>query len=321
MSREPRVLHMFDCAGVAATLVKEARARGLRWRYFPRLRERFATPFKGDFLVWAVWRTVATVRAQVLHVHFGDRARWARKWPHRPFVMHLHGTDIRELYDMPQHRAAVQEGLDHAVAVLYATPDLGDHALKARPDAVYVPNPIAVDALPPWRPHARRRVVFASRWDESKGLEDQLTIARMLRETLPQDVELLGLDWGSGAAQAREAGVELVAPMPSAEYEQWLASAHVVVGQSAGVLAISELQAIGIGVPVVMPPPHRAYEEPPVIAVPPQEVAEAVSEVLADPQAASARLDGPAWVRQHHDPETAIAQLRAIYDEVLAGRQ
>lgn len=313
---DPRVLHMFDAAGVAASLVRHGRQRHLPWRYFPRLRERWEKPFRGDFALWAAWRTTEAFRAQVLHVHFGDRARWAQKWPQRPYVLHFHGTDIRELHAMPQFHDAIDEGARGAVAVCYSTPDLAEKTLAVRDDALYVPNPVDIDSLPTWEPTARPRVIFASRWDPSKGLRDQLAIARDLLQRLGPDAEVLGLDWGEGADEARKAGVTLVEPMTREVYVRWLASAHAVVGQSAGVLAISELQAIGIGVPVVMPPPDSGYTDPPVLARPADEVADAVVEVLDDPTAWSRQLGGPEWVREHHRPDIAVDQLRTLYRSI-----
>ncbi len=243
-----------------------------------------------------------------------------RSRPYKPFVLHFHGTDIRTQFYDPARHEAIQWGADHAAAVLYSTPDLAAHARKARPDALYLANPVDPEQLPPWNPAQRQRVVFASRWETSKGGRRQLDLARSLVQALGDDVEFEGLDWGDGAAEAAAFGVRLVPRMAKERYLRWLAQAHCVVGQSAGILAMSELQAVAIGVPVAMSPLGRGFYPDPVPVL--QGEAEALIEqirwVLKDPRAASASLGGPSWVDAHHSPRQAVAQLADLYASVAA---
>ena len=55
-------------------------------------------------------------------------------------------------------------------------------------------------------------------------------------------------------------GVELVPTRPHAGYLSLLSGATVVVGQAGGILSASELEAIGAGVPVVVPVPLPLYD-------------------------------------------------------------
>ena len=236
-------------------------------------------------------------------MHSGSRIGVVRSRPVKPFLLHFHGTDIRTQYYEPARRPALQWGADHAVKVLYSTPDLREHAEAARADATYLPNPVDLEELPEWRRTDRPRIVFASRWHSSKGGRNQLELVRALRSAVGPDVELQGLDWGDGAPQAAELGVGLVPKMPKPEYLLWLASAHVVVGQSAGILAMSELQAIGIGVPVVMQLGEGYYQSPPALQGDSVEaLAAAASSALTDPAGTSAALAGRTWLQEHHDP-------------------
>lgn len=319
-SRDPRALHLFDCAGVGHTLVTEARRQHLPWRYLP-LRDTSADRVGGvGSLVrraragtWEARRLLRTLSAELIHIHYGARVGILKKAPRRPFVVHLHGTDIRTQYHDPRFRDLIQWGADNAQAVVYSTPDLRSHALQARADARYLPNPVDLTTLPSWRPTARPRIVFASRWDGSKGLEGQLGLAEALGRAVP-DVDIVGLEWGQGAPQAAAAGVRLVPTMPPADYLQLLAGAHVVVGQSSGVLGISELQAVGIGVPTVMPVNDEWHtDDPPVLMGTTAEMVELARAALEDPRAASQRLDGPGWIRRTRSPAEAVATLRAIY--------
>ncbi|WP_413453110.1 hypothetical protein [Georgenia sp. 1P01AC] len=273
----------------------------------------------GDYYVWTGRRIASLLRSDLLHLHYGGRTAWARKFPRRPYVVHLHGTDIRTQYRDPRYRDEIQQGLDGARAVVFSTPDLADAALEARPDATYLPNPIDVSDLPQWAPADRPTVVFTSRWEPVKGLDCQLKIARLLREALPNSVDIVGLDWGEGAKAAARAGVRLVPPMPRPAFLAWVASAHLAVGQSAGLLAMSELQALGIGVPTFIAHPLPTYPAPPVLIGDLGDAGDIARHVIADPAARSAALNSPAWIRKHHGVEHAVARLRGIYRAALGG--
>ncbi len=320
----PKVLHVYDAADVGATLVKYGRREGLPWRHFNRLppSDTARGPSPGSRparmaaeLAWQAARAAGILRADLLHLHSGSRLGVVRSRPYRPFVLHFHGTDIRTQFYEPARRPALQWGADHAAVVLYSTPDLAEHAAEARSDAVYLPNPLDTEELPAWTPASRPRVVFASRWDDSKGGSAQLEAARSVLAAVGPETEVQGLDWGNGAAQAAALGVRLQPKMPKPAYLRWLASAHCVVGQSGGIMAMSELQAVGIGVPVVMRPAAGYYPGPSPVLQPEraEDFGEHVRKAIEDPQGVSAQLDGPGWVRANHGPERIVQQLAGIY--------
>ncbi|MET1153678.1 glycosyltransferase [Arthrobacter sp.] len=323
MAAEPRILHIYDAADVGATLVKYGRRAGRPWRHFNVVPPE-GTPSSiigraGKLAAGTAWqsrRAAAILRSDLLHVHSGSRIGVVRSRPVKPFLLHFHGTDIRTQYYEPARRPALQWGADHAVKVLYSTPDLREHAEAARADAVYLPNPVDLEELPEWRPAGRPRIVFASRWHSSKGGRQQLELVRALRAAVGHGVELQGLDWGDGAPQAAELGVVLVPKMAKPDYLRWLASAHAVVGQSAGILAMSELQAIGIGVPVVMQLGEGYYQSPPVLQGETVEaLAASAAATLADPAGTSAALGGRTWLQEHHGPAGLVRRLAAVYAE------
>lgn len=328
---DPKVLHFYDAADVGRTLVKYGRKDGHPWRQFNR-------PPPGDAatpasaagksrrllagLTWQAGRAAGILGADLLHVHSGSRVGVVRSRPYKPFVLHFHGTDIRTQYYDPARRPAIQWGADHAAAVLYSTPDLAEHAQTAHPGARYLPNPVDPEELPDWAPANRPRIVFASRWDGSKGGQAQLELARSLLAAVVPGTDVMGLDWGAEAGRAAAAGVQLVPKMAKPDYLRWLAGAHAVIGQSAGILAMSELQAVAIGVPVVMQLGAGYYPGPsPVLQADTVEglTAQALA-VLADPPAVSRALDGRGWINTNHSPQQAVRQLAAVYREVAAGR-
>lgn len=323
------MLHVNDCAFTTTHLLAEAHRRGLPWSYQPLAaapqdwagpRQQLRRAALGAR--WLANLAGRAARVQLMHVHSGTVVRHTRLVPRR-FVLHLHGTDIRALQYDPRYRPVLQWGLAHAAAVLYSTPDLAEHTLPHRPDAHYFPVPLPVAALPPWRPAPRPSVLFASRWEPVKGLAAQLQIAAELARRLDDTADLVGLDWGPGAPEAAAAGVRLLPRRSHPEYLALLASAHVVVGQPSGMLAASELEAVGIGVPVVTALNPAWYPEPPAVLLGPTDdptasVVQTVLTTLADPQRYSAELAGRAWLHNHHDVVPAVTRLQALYRELLA---
>ncbi|MCW2132728.1 hypothetical protein [Arthrobacter sp. VKM Ac-2550] len=328
---DPKVLHLYDAADVGRTLVKYGRMDGHPWRQFNRTPPADTAPpasaaGKARRLLagvsWQAGRAAGILKADLLHVHSGSRVGVVRSRPYKPFVLHFHGTDIRTQYYDAARRPAIQWGADHAAAVLYSTPDLAEHAQTAHPGARYLPNPVDMEEIPDWAPVDRPRVVFASRWDGSKGGQAQLELARTLLAAVVPGTEVMGLDWGTEAGRAAALGVQLAPKMAKPDYLRWLAGAHAVVGQSAGILAMSELQAVAIGVPVVMQLGAGYYPGPsPVLQADTVDGLIAhVLTALADPPAVSTSLDGRGWINTNHSPHQAVRQLAGVYREVMADR-
>lgn len=306
--------------------MKYGREAGYRWRYRPwlpasmrPLDQKPAFPALTR-TQWGVRRTLEAVRGDVMHIHFGTRAGAANSRPYLPFIMHWHGTDIRKFSYEPASKPAIQWGAKRAAHVVYATPDLAEHALPVRPDATYLPIPVNFSELPTWSPVGRPKVVFSSRWDESKGGRTQLDLLRDLKTELDRDIVFEGLDWGGQADEARALGVRLIPPMPKDQFLKWLAGAHCVVGQTSGILATSELEAVAMGAPTVLSVRDGYYPGSPFPAgVDRNALTARVSEILDDPLGAAQVSLAAAWVRRHHGPEALIPQLAEIY-RAAAGR-
>lgn len=320
-----RVLHFNDCAFVAATVVAEARAQGLDWRHLtPDLVRPRRQPGGGlDRLRYVpyVARRIREVRASdIVHVHYGTSARLLRQRgvPRRPYVLSLHGTDIRTQWHDSRYHDELRRAVDDAAAVLYTNLDTAETTLAARPDARHLPQAVSPHGLPLWRPRGLAgtpRIVFAPRWSADKGVTAQLELAAALRRALP-DVELVGLDWGGGAPGAARAGVELVPTMPHAEYLDLLATADIVIGQADVILSVSDFEAMLIGPPVAALGdrlPSADGTQPPTLRGTLDEVVEQVAGAVPDPVRAAARLGGHAWVREHHDPAILVPMLEALY--------
>ena len=323
----PSVLHVNDCASTAAHLIQQAAREGMHWDFLP-LADATAlgTGVPGAArkgLAGMAWlgRLAAGSRSHdLVHVHSAGILRHAR-FALRRYVLHCHGTDVRTQQYLPAWAGPVRTGLERAEAVFYSTPDLAQHVLPHRADAAYLPVPIDTGELPEWAPRPRPRVVFASRWGTDKGGPAQLDVAAQVVAAVGGRAEVVGLDWGPLAPDAAAAGVQLIRPLPRAAYLELLASAHAVVGQSAGILAASELEALGSGAPLVMPVPLPLYAaaQPPVLADSPSSAVEAVAALVADTTPHDPSV-GRAGVARVHGVERSLSEVLETYGRVLARR-
>lgn len=325
---DPAVLHFNDCASVGQALVTEAARQGHHWAYAPpeqvRPRATSASRWvaKAQFLPYVMRRLRLLARADVVHVHYATSARLLRErgMPRRPYVLHLHGSDIRSQWPDPAYHDEIQRAIDEASHVYYANLDTAEQARTARADAEYLPILIDLALLPPWRGSregaSARRVFFVSRWDDVKGADANIELARELGSALPE-VELVGLDWGPKAGAAADVGVRLLPRVSRAEFLGLLASADVAVGQARPVVATSELEAMAIGVPTAalgsrLPRPDDGTT-PPLIEGGTGEVVNGIRAALGDPAGTAATLGGREWVRARHTATPWVPRLLEVY--------
>lgn len=328
----PRVTHFNDCAFVGRALVDAAARVGLSWGYLPPELVRPSAGFGGGAGKLAeipyVLRHIRTAwSSDVIHVHFATAVSllhhpYIRR---RPYALHLHGTDIRRLWKAPETHDLVQRAIDGASAVFYTNLDTVEEATSARADAQYMPAFVEPELLPAWRPGSESgapTVLFVSRWDDTKGVETQLETARALRKALPSDARLVGLDWGPAASAAAGLGVELVPRLDHAGFLDLIARADVAIGQAAGIIAVSELEAMAIGPAVLCPVPtlQDGGDPPPVLLGSVPDIVEQTVIALDDPRAASARLDARPWVLNKHTPDRWVPVLESVYRDAAAGR-
>lgn len=318
-----RALHVHDAANVGRNLVEVANLRGQHWSrtpipwYYQRqwtgILEHPVKRSRGP--IWDAFLAVRSLQADVVHIHTGGLSPHAR-WLRQPWVLHLHGTDVRTRQYEAGWREKLQFGADHANAVVYSTPELEPHVRNLTSNGTYLPVPVRTDLLPSWEP-IPGRVIFPSRWEAVKGGDAQIEVATRLREARP-DIELLGLDWGDQADQARQAGVELVSRKSESEFRSWLGSASVAVGQMTDILSISELEALAVGVPLVSSAKGSYYPRLHRLSDPePAAVAAAVLAALEDPQHASSQQRGREFVAENHDAGVVVEALLKLYDGIL----
>lgn len=328
--KDLRVLHVNDCAFYAHRVLEDARKRGLPWGFYPRAvadSSRAGLAGKLDYarqgLAWLAGLASRSLRVDLLHIHSGSMLHHTRFVP-KKYVLTLHGTDIRTLQYDPRWQKSIQQGVRGAAAVMYTTPDLREHVVGLRADAIYLPVPITTGSLPARQADAYRspRIFFVSRWDDSKGAAEQLDTARELVRLSRGRYEVLGLDWGPYAVKAAESGVTLVPKMSHQGFLEFLGGCSLAVGQSSGLLGSSELEALGMGVPLYMPLAPGLYPNNPPVgwgrSPDPAGLAECITTELFHgsdlERRASAGVD---WIEKHHSTAATVDKLLAIYGQAL----
>jgi hypothetical protein len=326
VTSEPKVLQFNDCAFVARSMVSAAARAGINWGYLPPelVRPMSAAPkypllAKARFVPYLLRRRTALRAADVVHVHYGTSARLLKErgMPARPYVLTLHGTDIRKQWMDLSFHDEIQRAIDGAERVYFANIDTAENSRAARADAEFLPAMVDAAALPVWAPSPEPTILFVSRWDDDKGVDAQLELARKLRAAVEPSTRILGLNWGPGAAAAAAAGVELLDKMPQAAFHGVMAGSHFTIGQATNNFATSEFEALCMGAPMAavgsrLPRPDDGTT-PPVLEGSCEDVVEQVVNDLADPLGAADRLGGAAWALPRYDAASYVPRLAELY--------
>src|ERR1700761_7596213 len=184
-------------------MIVEATRRGYTWHYLPKAAP--AQDWSGvvgqarKAVIGGAWVAKLKLLARkhdIVHVHSASTLAHSRLGAPR-FVLHCHGTDVRTAQYEPRWTDTIRAGLRDAEAVFYSTPDLAEHVLPHRADAIYLPVPIDVANIPPWQPTpGKPTVLFSSRWSPDKNSAIQLAVARDLVAAVGDRADVVGLDWG-----------------------------------------------------------------------------------------------------------------------------
>lgn len=326
MKPEPSVLQFNDCAFVARSLVSAAERAGINWDYLPpeQVRPMTVAPknpvlAKARFVPYVARRRSRLRAADVVHVHYGTSARLIkeRMMPDRPYVLTLHGTDIRRQWKTPEFHDEIQRAIDGAEHVFYANADNQADATSARPDAEFFPSVVDVERLPRWNPRGKPQIMFISRWDDDKGVGRQLALAKELARAVDGKADLVGLNWGPGAEDARANGVRLLDKMPQQYYYEQLGRSAIGVGQASDYFSTSEFEALCMGMPVAalgsrLPRPDDG-SVPPVMEGSVTDVVQQILEALKDPTAKSISLGGKDWSVPRYSADNFVERLQELY--------
>jgi glycosyltransferase involved in cell wall biosynthesis len=263
---------------------------------------------------------------QVVHLHYAYLG-WAGILGRYGYYLHCHGTDVRSGLHDPVRRPLVVRALQRAGRVFYSTPDLCEHIVPVRPDAVFIPNPIDTDHFRPGAKSIGRgsldrpRVLFISALSRIKGVESAFQVIEGLQTRAP-GIEIAVFGFGDRLDAYRNwPGLTVLPHEPYADMPAIIRGFDVVVGQlRLGILSMSELEAMACGVPVVgdfrFP---DAYREPtPLVSG--TDPAAWTAHILRLLDDASARAEigerSRQWVVSHHDYRTVAGAVDEYYERL-----
>ncbi|HEX5590254.1 MAG TPA: glycosyltransferase [Candidatus Limnocylindrales bacterium] len=259
-----------------------------------------------------VARAARALRPDVVHVHWVPNGV-VGLMVGVPWVLHAHGSDIRDLDPIRRHSYGLL--VRAATCVVYATPDLARWVLPLRPDAEHLPVAIPIRSA---TGEADLDVLLASRAAPSKGSGVAAAAVAILRRERA-DLRIAAVDGPDFSVDA------IRLPFgPKATFLERLGRARVVVGQfRVPALGVSELEAMSMARPVVTNVDVRLYPDPPpvVVAEDAAAVARAVGRLLDDPsEAEEVGEAGQRWVRSWHSPDAVATRVLAVYRRAIATR-
>ncbi len=96
-------------------------------------------------------------KADIVHAHFCRSPAYAALASGKPYIIHCHGTDIRQRRNFLQLLC-----MKKARKIIVSTPDL----LKIVPYAAYLPNPVS-ERFRPMKNHDGNKVLYFPKWYEN----------------------------------------------------------------------------------------------------------------------------------------------------------
>lgn len=325
-----RVVHVNNIAYVASELVRAQCAAGIDATVLDPSKPGGELPFPWKWVtaplragsIARVITRLRTSRADVVHVHYATHAAIGIA-SGSPFIVHCHGTDVREVELGSIKAAYFRYTLRRASIVYFSTPDLRASIARFRGDAEFLPNPINVNTFRPGDP-PKRDVLLGVRLHPIKGAETAIQAVDILLHKRPDTSVTVVADGPlAGDARRRLAGrAEFIEPRKHAEMPDLMQRHRIALGQfRLGILSQFELEAMACGLAVVAEFRYDGdYPSPaPIInARGPIGIAAAIGELL-DNSARATLLGkrGRDWVIANHNADGIAGRLLDDYARIV----
>jgi glycosyltransferase involved in cell wall biosynthesis len=336
MEKPLRILYVNNINQVAEVFAHELQRRGHSTELFqPSLLGGFAPmPIKLALMpmrVLDMGRISGKLNAEhfdIMHIHWASYGVLG-SLSSIPYVVHCHGSDIRERLNQPFFRPVLTSILRRAASVLCITPDLLPVIRSVRQNVIFSPAPIDTDRFIPCQggqPLSQGcwTILLFARLDPEKGIDVALQgITRFVRRHTDVRVQLL--NWGPLKKVYRYRYGErfeflpLVAPD---KVHHLIQAADVIVGQFAlGALGLSELQSMSCAKPVIASFCYGdAYPTPPPLfqATTAEEVDEHLENIFLHPEVGMAiGREAREWVIKYHCYRNLAANLERLYQTIV----
>jgi len=325
-----RIAEINDIASVASELAEGLRERGHAVDLFeprlfgaglaPRLKPMVAPARAYDWL--DLIRKVRGGHYDLAHIHYGYMGN-VGVLGRFPYILHCHGTDLRELTAFT--RPLVASALKHARHVFYSTPDLRALVTAQRPDAEFLPNPIDTVEFAPAAPaSASNDIWVCCALSEIKGGWRLLKACEILAKERP-DLRVTAF---GGGEYTREflalPNVTMLARQPRWKLPRIINAHGIVLGQARlGIAGMAEFEAMACGRPVVTWfNEGAAYSDPPpfVIGLEGEELAAGLLRMAESPALRDQLGErGRDWVTRHHRLPLVVERVEAVMQAIISG--
>ena len=228
--------------------------------------------------------------ADIVHFHFGIRpfARYIRWICEAPFVVHYHGSDLRE---------SISDGYrDLAAAEFISTPDLRRWA----PRATWIPNPIVLPDLSPRTPSNRVAVGHFPSNPDKKGTRQIVDAIRRLQSRFDFDFHLV-----SGVSHEKAL--------------QQMLGCDIIIDQISpyGVYGMVSVEAMSLGRVVLSSIDDSYYDRCPIIPVTERSFEDRLWEILSSPnRREKLGTEGRSYAERIHDSRRVAALVLEQYERI-----
>jgi len=330
-----RILHINDVAHVASNLIKGQTLLGDRAELFnPIVNVSHSKKYSSAGILIRrmrdsrrISRIIKNRNIDIVHVHYAYMAPlvWLSG---REYFLHCHGSDITKNLYRRRFRWITRKSILKARVVFYSTPNLKNHLIKLRSDAVFIPNPVDTDFFSPSHGESanngRITVFIPSRLNIEKGVDIAIEGIRIARRKA--DFDIVAFDHGLDgkilldAIKEKIPGAKLHPETDASGMLAQINRSDIVLAQlRTGILSVTEQEAMSAGKPVITRFDYADfYDSPPPIlqARNSEEVAEQILKLVADSEERR-RLGEKArqWVIKNHDYRAVSKMVRGFYEK------
>jgi len=275
-------------------------------------------------------------RFDLYHAHYALSPAICCALLRKRFVVHCHGTDVRETAKKLKYRHFIRFGLRSARKVLVSTPDLIPHVEDLGVEPEFLPNPVDLDAFRPFESEIDLRSGFdfvlfhPSRIEWSTKGTDKVVRAFSHVVNRGRRARLVMVEYGPDLEKTKKLikalsigeNVLFIPPIPHQEMPNYLNSCDIVLAQFLlGNLVLVSIEAMACGKPVIADYRFReCYGAAPVIhARTIDEISMKIEDLLND-GALRKRLgnEGRRYVAKHHALPKIVDDLLDIYEDITS---
>lgn len=247
-----RIVHAHDQCAIAKNICRIGAENREFWIRVPRFPEYSPAPnilsqlYSAGAELFA--RGLAGFLGATLHIHGGHLSAFCLRTK-VPYILHLHGSEIREIDGEGRHILSATEDTLRAIvrakAVVYSTPDLSPFIGPIRNDARWLPIPLDKSTVEAFGGKGEfADIFFPHVWSSAKGVSKVAELIHSLGPYPENTMKLRGLALGDFQDLAISLGFKLVPPTSRENHIKRMLRSKIVLGQGSGGVGATDLEAL-----------------------------------------------------------------------------